>query len=53
MLKEQSQDIKELVVRMRDQFFTLRDKNLQELEEIQRKFELEVTHILMLEKRLY
>lgn len=42
MLKEQSQDIKLLVGRMRGQYFTLRDENLKELEEIQRKFEAEV-----------
>jgi dynein regulatory complex protein 1 len=39
MVKDQSQDIKQLVGRMRSQFFTLRDENLKELEEIQRKFE--------------
>lgn len=42
MLKDQSTDIKDLVNKMRGQFFTLRDENLKELEEIQRKFEAEV-----------
>lgn len=45
MLKDQSHDIKLLVGRMRSQFFTLRDENLKELEEIQRKFEAEVTGV--------
>jgi dynein regulatory complex protein 1 len=53
MLKEESQDIKQLVSRMRSQFFTLRDENLKELEEIQRKFEAEVHYNLILAKNIY
>jgi hypothetical protein len=53
MLKDQSQDIKQLVGRMRSQFFTLRDENLKELEEIQRKFETEVQFNPILAQNIY
>lgn len=41
LLKDQSSDIKVLVSKMREQYFALRDQSINELEEIQRKFEAE------------
>jgi hypothetical protein len=40
-LKEQANDIKVLVSKMREQYFALRDQSISELEEIQKKFEAE------------
>lgn len=37
-LKEQASDIKVLVSKMREQYFTLRDQSIRELDEIQRTF---------------
>ena len=37
-LKSQAEDIKDLVKKMREQYSTLRDQSLKELEEIQAKF---------------
>lgn len=41
LLKDQANDIKVLVSKMREQYFALRDQSINELEEIQRKFEAE------------
>lgn len=40
-LKQEANDIKVLVSKMREQYFALRDQSVQELEEIQRRFEAE------------
>lgn len=40
-MKEQASDIKALVSKMREQYFALRDQSIQELEEIQKRFEAE------------
>ncbi len=37
-LKQEANDIKVLVSKMRQQYFALRDQSVQELEEIQRRF---------------
>lgn len=42
MLKSQSEDVKVLVAKMREQYFALRDQSLKELEDIQHEFENEV-----------
>lgn len=41
-MKEQANDIKVLVARMREQYFALRKQSSQELDEVQKKFEAEV-----------
>ncbi len=38
-LKEEANDIKILVSKMRDQYFALRDQSIKELDEIQKTFE--------------
>lgn len=43
MLKSQSEDVKVLVAKMREQYFALRDQSLKELEDIQHEFENEVS----------
>jgi len=40
-LKQEASDIKVLVSKMREQYFALRDQSVNELEEIQRRFEAE------------
>jgi hypothetical protein len=38
---------------MRDQYFELRDQSLKELEDIQEKFQDEVSFCFILEKKIY
>ncbi len=40
-MKQQSVDIKQLVLKMRNQYFALRDQSFKELEEVQAQFETE------------
>ncbi|KAL4463401.1 hypothetical protein ABPG72_011613 [Tetrahymena utriculariae] len=46
MLKEQSNDIKDMISKMRSQFYKIRDANMQELEDIERHFEQERSNLL-------
>ena len=52
-MKEQSNDVKVVVSRMRDQYFALRDQSAKELEEIQKKFDVEVISKFNLEEAIY
>lgn len=51
-MKSQEEDTKTLIVKMREQYFALRDQSLKELEEVQNQFTLEVLLCSIREKNI-